>query len=109
MIAGTVGSGPAAEIVGFLRIFRNLPSVESVLLDPEGTPVPEDPATLYALSGALARRANSMNFEQIKKFIDRMPAEFNILAVNDAAKRDPDIKNTRAFVAWGVENASVML
>lgn len=109
LIAGTVGSGPAAEVVGFLRIFRNLPSVESILLDPTGTPVPEDPATLYALSGALARRANAMNFEQIKQFIDRMPAEFSVLSVADARKRDPAIAHTRAFIAWCAENASVML
>lgn len=109
LLAGTVGDGPAAELEGFLRIYRNLPSVEGILMDPKGEEVPTDPATLYALSGALARRADDGNFDRVKLFADRMPAEFGVLLVSDAVKRCKAIQHTRAFVDWATENASVVL
>ena len=109
ILSGTVGEGAAAELEGFLRIFRNLPSVEGILMDPKGTEVPEDPATLYALAGSLARRADDANFAQIKIYSDRLPAAFGVLLVSDAVKRTPAIQKTRPFINWATENSSVVL
>ncbi|MDA8165458.1 MAG: ATP-binding protein, partial [Desulfobacteraceae bacterium] len=52
-VSGAAGEGFAAELLGFLRIYRKLPHPDRVLQDPDRAPVPaDDPATLYALCGA---------------------------------------------------------
>ena len=34
LLDGTVGEGAASELIGFLRQFRQLPSIDEILLDP---------------------------------------------------------------------------
>ena len=107
--AGEVGEGAAAEFTGFKRIYQSLPDVDSILLDPTGADVPADPATLYALTGALARKATKDNFDRVSKYLSRMSPEFNVMATKDAIKLQPTIKHTRSFVEWASKNAEVLM
>lgn len=108
-VAGEVGEGAAAEYTGFRRIYMSLPDVDSILLDPAGADVPVDPATLYALTGALARKATKDNFDRVSKYLSRMAPEFNVMATKDAIKLQPSIKHSRAFVEWASKNAEVLM
>lgn len=105
---GAVGEGAAAEFVGYVRIFRKLPNPDAILLNPTTSDVPSDPATLYALSGALAQRATEANFERVCQYVERMPAEFSVLTVSYAARRDPDLSNTQAFTQWSLKHQDVL-
>ena len=107
--AGEVGEGAAAEYTGFKRIYMSLPDVDSILLDPSGADVPQDPATLYALTGALARKSTKDNFDRVSKYLSRMSPEFNVMATKDAIKLCPTIKHTRSFVEWASKNAEVLM
>lgn len=109
LIAGAVGEAASAEFNGFLRVFRNIPNPDAVLLHPDTAPVPEDPATLYALAGVLAQKATEANFDRVTTYAGRMPVEFAVLLVSDAAKRDKDIQNTAAFIKWASSNSDVLL
>lgn len=109
MIAGCVGDGAAAEFVAFLKIFRNLPNPDSILLNPKNAVVPEDLATLYALCGALAARASEANFDRLIEYCGRMKEEFQVLCVRDAVTRNRDLAQTQAFSDWAVKNASVLI
>ena len=105
---GAVGEGAAAEFVGFLRIFRKLPNPDAILLNPTTADVPADPATLYALSGALSQRATEANFDRVCTYVERMPAEFSVLTVSMAARRNPDLTMTGAFTRWSVAHQNVL-
>ena len=108
-VAGEVGEGAAAEFTGFKRIYMSLPDVDSILLDPANADVPQDPATLYALTGALARKSTKDNFDRVSKYLSRMSPEFNVMATKDAIKLQPTIKHSRAFVEWASKNAEVLM
>lgn len=108
-VSGEVGEGAAAEYTGFRRIYMSLPDVDSILLDPMGADVPQDPATLYALTGALARKSTKDNFDRVSKYLSRMSPEFNVMATKDAIKLQPTIKHSRAFVEWASKNAEVLM
>ena len=43
--------------MGFLRVWRELPSVEDILANPADALVPDDPAALYAVCEALSEKA----------------------------------------------------
>jgi hypothetical protein len=105
---GAVGEGAAAEFVGFMRIFRKLPNPDAILLNPQTADVPSDPATLYALSGALSQRATEANFERVCQYVERMPPEFSVLTVSFAARKNPDLANTQAFTKWSVAHQNVL-
>lgn len=97
---GDVGQGAASEFLGFLKIFRKLPNPDAILLDPKGAQVPTDPATLYAICGAMAFRTTADNFGRIMQYISRLPEEFGVLFVRDAMARKPDIAQSKDFINW---------
>lgn len=108
-VAGEVGEGAAAEYTGFRRIYLALPDVDSILLSPDTADVPKDPATIYALTGAIARKATKDNFDRVSKYLSRLTPEFNVMATKDAIKLQPTIKHSRAFVEWASKNAEVLM
>jgi hypothetical protein len=109
MIAGAAGDGFATEFKAFLNIYRSLPNPDLIIISPDKVDVPEDPSTLYALSGALAKKAGSQNFANIIKYANRMPAEFSVLTVKDAVNRDKSLTDTRAFIEWAAEHSDVLI
>jgi hypothetical protein len=108
-VAGEVGEGAAAEYVGFRRIYASLPDVDKTLANPEKADVPTDPATKYALMGALAHKANNENFASVCAYLARVEPEFAVMCIRDAIKRCPDIKRTKEFANWAVKNANVLM
>lgn len=108
LVAGAVGDGAAAELAAFLKIYRELPNPDSVILAPEKATVPKDLATLYALCGALANRANETNFAQVIKFARRLKPEFQTLLVRDAVSRKPALADTQELTQWTIDNAGIL-
>lgn len=105
---GAVGEGAAAEFVGFLKIYRKLPNPDAILLNPDSADVPSDPATLYALSGALSARISQANIDRAVTYLTRCPAEFSVLAMSMAVRRDPSVTSTKGFIDWSVKHQSVL-
>lgn len=107
--AGEVGEAAAAEYTGFRRIYLGLPDVDSILLDPARADVPTDPATLYALAGALARKSTKDNFDRVSRYLGRLAPEFNIMCTKDAIALTPAIKHSRSFIEWSSKYAEVLM
>ena len=109
LYSGIVGEGCAAEFMGYLKYYRNLPNLDALLMDPAKAKVPEEPAVLYALSTGLAAKATPDNFDRVVKYALRMPPEFQVLLVKDAITRDNQLTNVKAFNEWATKNASVLM
>lgn len=106
---GDVGEGPASEFLGFLKIFRNLPSPDAIIMNPTSEKVPDNPATLYALCGALAHRASDQNFGRLMSYVNRMPPEFGVLFVRDAIRLAPKIQTSKDFISWASKEGAKLL
>lgn len=100
--SGAVGEGAATEFLAFLRLYRELPNVDAILMNPDGGDIPTAPATLYALTGALAHRTTEQNFGRIARYAERLltagSGEFAVMLVRDAIKRHPAVTATQAYV-----------
>lgn len=100
--SGAVGPGAASEFMAFLRMSRDLPSLEEILLDPEKAPLPKEPNALYAISAGLAIKSNAANFDRVAKYLERMAkagkTEFAVFCLRDAYRHDSEIRNTKGFV-----------
>jgi MoxR-like ATPase len=108
LFAGTVGTGAATEFSAFLRMFRELPNIDAILLNPLQEPVPDNAAAQYAVASTLARCASDINFDRICLYLDRMPTEFRVLCVRDASLREPGIRHTPSFTKWAIENHHIL-
>jgi hypothetical protein len=108
MLEGTIGPGATAEFVGFLQLFRQLPSIDEILLNPETAPLPDEPSAQIAIATALGRAMTDQSVAKGTRYLDRMPTEMRVLAMRDAAARDRAITHTSEFVRFGVEHAEVI-
>jgi dynein-related subfamily AAA family protein len=108
LYAGTVGTGAAVEFSAFIRLYRSIPSIDAILLNPTSASVPTDPASLYAVAAALARRASVPNIRRAITYLDRMPQEYAVMAVKDATARDTGLCATSEFTSWCVSHSDVV-
>jgi hypothetical protein len=108
LLEGTIGPATTAEFVGFLRLFRQLPSIDEILLNPETAPLPDDPSAQIAIATALGRAMSDQSITKGVKYLNRMPTEMRVLTMRDAAARDRAITHTPEFVRFGVEHAEVI-
>ena len=108
LFAGAVGTGAATEFSAFLGMFRDLPNIDAILMNPLKEPVPEKAAAQYAVASALARCASDTNFDRVCLYLDRMPTEFSVLCVRDASLREPGIRHTASYTKWAIENHRVL-
>jgi hypothetical protein len=102
VVAGCVGDGPAAEFVGFLQLFRELPDLDAVLASPDAAPVPREPAVLYALVGALVERCRpaQATLANFVTYALRLPDEFALLALRDALAVRPKMVALPVVQQW---------
>lgn len=101
MFSGTVGEAAAGEYKAFLQIHRELPSIDSILMDPEGTDVSKMPAVKFAITAALAARTSVDNFGRCIKYMERLGPEWTVTYVRDAQRRtNKAITTTREYLKF---------
>ena len=109
LVKGTVGEGAAAEFSGFVRQIKDLPTIDQVLLDPDGTKVPSSPAAMYAMATALDAKTTTANIARVMKYTARLPVEFQVVFVRSAIRRDSKLTGTKSYMDWAITNQSVLL
>jgi hypothetical protein len=110
LVKGTVGEGPAAEYQTFLTTIADLPSVDEIKLNPDGTKIPTSPATQYAITSALANQTTLSSFARFMIYVERLPVEYQTVYVRDALrKEDGKIKTDSVFKKWSMKHQHVIV
>lgn len=109
LFAGKVGNGDAVQYCAFLQMYRALPNLDGILLNPTAAAVPTKVDVLYAVATGLARRANGANLGRVIAYLDRLPAEFGVMAVRDLTTRDALLQTTSEFTNWAIRHSDVTL
>lgn len=107
LIEGTIGKANCADYLAFLKIYRDLPDLDAVLMNPEKAPVPKDLPVLWAMSTGLGTKACKDNIHQVVAYINRIPKEFQVVTMKDAQVRDFEITTTKAYNTWMIDNVNV--
>ncbi len=109
LLRGTVGEAAALECLGYLAICESLPEAEAVLANPGGVRLPEEPAAIYAMCESVARKASDSTMPSLAVLAGRLPVEFSVLLMRDAAAAEPSIVETEAFKGWATANSDVLV
>lgn len=109
LIKGTVGEGAAAEYIAFAKMARDLPTAEEILANPTKAPVPTAPATMYAISTMLDKKATSATLATLLTYMSRLPVEFQVLFMRSAGMANRDLLRTKEFVTWMTANQDVVI
>ena len=108
-IAGAVGTGPAGEFLAFAKIANKLPDIDNLIANPSSYMPSEDPAVLYALTGAVASRAEPSKLENIMKLGKKIPTEFQVVLVKSILAIDKALFNQPTIQSWISDNSDVVL
>ena len=113
VIAGCVGKGRTAEYLAYRKLIGELPDIDGVLVDPDGSPVPENPSAQWLVSMALASRMNGGTFGQCVRYLGRLPQMFRAYSIRQSIqaenmrRRDKSlpsgyaaIHSSRDWTAW---------
>jgi hypothetical protein len=102
-VAGSIGPEEAPKLQAFLQMYRELPNIDGIVLDPDGAAIPTKLSVLHATVTGLAARANEQVFPRIVRYAERLydaqHGEFAALLILDCKRREPEIQNTPEFVA----------
>lgn len=98
VFAGAVGEGAASEFVSFLRIYRDLPNPDAVLMSPDTAPIPEEVSAMYALVAAVSERTTRTSMKRFFTYLERLheanKGEFVALSLSLVYNRDKSLLNT---------------
>lgn len=109
LFASLIGDAVAAELDGFIDLYRSLGSLDDIVANPEGAKLPSDSSCRYAVCTGLGRIATRANLASIIRYAKRLPRESEILVVTDATGRDASLRNTAAYGQWAVDNADMLI
>lgn len=107
MLAGTLSEGVAREFMGFCKIHQDLPTISQILAAPDSIKVPEEPSILFALTGAIGHNASQENFGQLIKYVNRMPSEFQVVALRETTRRNKAMMGHASVSQWLNTNKEV--
>ena len=108
MVAGKVGYPAATELMAFLRMFNTLPDIDSIIANPytAATPSERQPELFYAVSNALAHRADLSNIDSIVAYLDRLPSEYGAFAMRLIGRdKNAAVHNSAAYTQWVIRHA----
>lgn len=108
-LKGAVGDGAAAEYMGFRKIYTELPDVNAMLKAPTKATIPTTPAVQYALTAKLLSMVDEKAFPKIYKVMNRLPPEFMIMFMKDAAKRYKWLSSTGEFQDFAMKNVNLLI
>lgn len=109
VIKGAAGEAFASEYIPFLKLYRELPTVDEIILNPKNARIPEDAGAKFAISSALAAKINEQNIEPVIQYLDRLPPELGVSSMKDALVRNANIAKTKSFISWASENSAILM
>ena len=93
-VKGAVGEGAGTEFFAFYSMFRSLPNLDAIILNPDGASIPTEPSVLYATATGLASKASDVTFASLGRFMERLvdaqQGEFAVMMLRDCSRRWPD-------------------
>lgn len=103
LYAGTITSGVAVEFINFCKIYKDLITVDEIVLNPEGAKIPDSASLRWATVSHMLERITEDNLGKLATYVDRYSMDFRILFYRSIAHRQPFLKRHEAFVKAMIE------
>lgn len=99
LYAGTISSGTAVDFVQFCKVYDRLISVDDILADPTGAPVPIETATRWAVISHMAEKVTDKTFGPLSVYANRFDLSFRILFYRMVMMRHPQLRAHPQFAS----------
>lgn len=97
LYAGTITPSVATDFITYTKVFQNLPSVGTIIANPQGAPIPSDTGSRFAVISHLVEKAEDNNFEKITEYISRFESSMRVLFFRGLIAQKPNLKGHPSF------------
>ena len=97
---GTVSEGIGREFFEHTFIYQDIPSIPEIVANPKTAKLGEERSMYFALSSFLASHMNKSNVEPFMVYLQRLPVEFQIIAMRATVKRFKGASGTVPVSKW---------
>lgn len=104
LLSGVIGEGAAAEFIGYVRVYQDLPTIDEIIKNPLSAKVPDSADCRYAVTGLLANYADDVNSKAIIQYASRLPTEFTVITMQGAIRRSPLFAHNESVNKWIEDN-----
>ncbi len=109
MINGSIGVGPASELIMMVRTAINLPSFEDVVRNQAGTRVPTSPSKAYSMVMLCSVRTEMESIEPVMEYLERFPINFSMTAIISLIRRNKMFAQNKRMLAWVMANKALLV
>jgi hypothetical protein len=100
LMVGAIGHAVGNEFAGYIEVYDELPSIESVLLDPEVALVPTEASARIAAAAMVANHATRQTLPRLMVYASRFEKPFEMFAVKAIIGRDRSLLTSPDIVRW---------
>jgi hypothetical protein len=93
VLSGAIGPGAAMEFVAFSEEFARIPSLNTIINDPNNTNIPKELSTRWAILTMLSANTDHGNAKHVIKYITRFRPEEQIIYYRAISSRDHTIRS----------------
>lgn len=105
---GQVGEPATLQLNNFLKLEREMPSLESIIANPQSALAPKKPDAAMLVAHNLAHRVNAENADPLVTYMQRLPQEFSTVFCKATVRRDPRLVVHPAFKKWASNNSTLI-
>lgn len=100
LLAGTIGEGEARQFIIYTETLTKLPSIQSIIQNPTGAILNEEPAMLFAVGHLIAAHAKKSNIDALMQYTGRMSLEYETITLQNILRREPTLIDEPVIQDW---------
>jgi len=109
LIASCIGDGPAATLLGFTDVWKELPNIKDIIRTPETCVLPTKNDAKFATVHMMSFRVTPANFGAMITYLERFnSSEYLTMLVTSALQKSPELGTTPEFDRFIDKNANTL-
>ena len=93
LMSGAVGAAGALLFYNYSKHFASIPSLQTILADPGGAPLPTELSARWATQSMLSAYADETNIKKIIDYMKRFRPEEELIFYRNAFNRNPKLRS----------------
>lgn len=110
LIQGDIGEGATAQLLSFLKLSDQLPTIQEILADPKGAKCPEKQlSAAYAAAQMCLHYAKPDVIDKLWTYTERLPRELQVSVAKQLVQKGAGVLlNSKALGAWISKNKALI-
>lgn len=109
LVSGDIGEGACAQVLAFLKLSDQLPTIQEILANPQNAKCPTELSASYAAAQMCLHYAKPDVIDKLWIFTERLPKEMQVSTAKQlVAKGAGVLLNSKALGTWITKNKALI-